>query len=67
MSIDVRIPGQDHPSPKSRIWIDTGVATQVRKMAKAEGLELSKMLERMVEVYARQKGWEIVEHKEPEP
>lgn len=64
MAIDVRVPGDD-PSPKARLWVDTGVAALVRKVAKAEGLELSEMLERLVAAYARERGWEVVEASEP--
>lgn len=59
MAIDVRIPGEG-PSPKTRIFLDAEIVALIHKMAKAEGLELSKMLERMVVAYAREKGWEIV-------
>ena len=66
---DVRIPNESEREHEShtRIFLRTRTVDLLKRLAKANDLSLSGFLDEMIRVYARQKGWEFVEYKEPEP
>ncbi|MCK9560794.1 MAG: hypothetical protein M0R44_10145 [Candidatus Marinimicrobia bacterium] len=64
---DVLIPGEVEANSHSRIFVRARTADLLRRLAKASEMSLSGFLDELIRVYSRQKGWEIVEDKGPEP
>lgn len=61
---DIRLP--DQTEPKTRLYLPTHTADLLRRLAKATGMGLPDFLDELIRVYAKQRGWEVVEAEEPQ-
>lgn len=59
--IDVEI--EEQPAPKSRLYIDDDVAEALRKVARAERMELTPMIEMLLRYWLERERpqWKLVE------
>lgn len=59
--IEVEI--EEHPAPKSRLYIDDDVAEALRKVARAERMELTPMIEMLLRYWLEHERpqWKLVE------